>query len=211
MKTAIYREYLCLRQNKSLKDIIKAAAIFLILVVILTAVTKSSIALPFTIALNVGMLSNLFTRDFDDGSIATLRMMPINPKNYVIARYITAFLSFAFVTLVIIFTEYIVGQFITLDALDISERVIMYVAPLFLVVALIPGYYGFGPKGAGLFIYLIIATILTIAILFPIMFSNIERYGYLPTFKIIFLIIFFIVTLFISVSISINIFKTKDL
>ncbi|MGI5949217.1 ABC-2 transporter permease [Peptoniphilus sp.] len=210
MKTAMYREYLCLRQDKSLKDIIKGVAIFLILIVVLTAFTKSSVALPFSIAFNLGMLSNLFTRDFDDGSIATLRTMPINPKNYVIARYITAFLTFALITLVILLTEHVVGLFIDVDPLDISERVIMYVVPLFLVVALIPGYYGFGPKGVGLMIYIIITTILIFAILSPIMFYNFEKYEYLPTYKIIILIVLFIVALFVSVSVSINTFKTKD-
>lgn len=210
MKTAMYREYLSLIQNKSLKEIIKGVAIFLILVVAITAIAKSSVALPFSIAFNLGMLSSLFTRDFDDGSIATLRTMPINPKNYVIARYITAFLTFALITFVILLTEHVVGLFIDVDPLSVPERIIMYVTPLFLVVALIPGYYGFGPKGVGLFIYLIISTILIIVILFPIMFSSIEKYGYLPTPKIIFLTVLFIVALFASVSVSINTFKTKD-
>lgn len=212
MKVAIYREYLLLKGDRKLKDILIYFLVYFGMVLAVITFTKNSSSISFLFAIMIGILSGIYNTDEKNGTLAVFRTMPIKSYKYVIARYITVIIAYLVMTFLFILAQKVAEIFFGVNmSNDFYEFInILILVEFILTMFYVPGYFAFGAKGIGILLYLFIITFVIIGLCMIFYFGqfyktvNINNYFAFST-------IVCLVFVLLSILVSNAIVKNKDL
>lgn len=210
MKEALYREYLLLLEDKKINSFIKNILIFFFIATALIVIMKNQSILAFVIAITIGQITSVFTKDDKNGSLAILKTMPIKSYKYIIARYISVFTLFVGIVIILTLSESLAGVITNIDLS--SEDEFLKFLNIFVILVLIniyiPGYYKFGSKSFKTLLLIGFGAAAAFGITYYIAYnSHIMNYSY----NILIAIGIIIVVTTISILLSIRNFKNRDL
>lgn len=212
MKVALYREYLLLKGDRKLKDILIYFLVYFGMVLALLSFIKSSGSIAFIFAFMTGILSNIYNIDDKNGTLAVLRTMPIKSYKYVIARYITIIIAYLIIIFLFIFAHKIATVFFGINMLnDFYKSInIVMIAIFILTMFHVPGYFAFGAKGMAILLYLFLVTTIVIGLVLGLYFGFLSKLEYINNY-FVFAIILCLVSALLSILVSNTIVKNKDL
>lgn len=210
MKEALYREYLLLLEDKKINSFIKNILIVFFIATALIVIMKNQSILAFVIAITIGQITSVFTKDDKNGSLAILKTMPIKSYKYIIARYISVFTLFVGIVIILTLSESLAGVITNIDLS--SEDEFLKILNIFVILVLIniyiPGYYKFGSKSFKTLLLIGFGAAAAFGITYYIAYnSHIMNYSY----NILIAIGIIIVVTTISILLSIRNFKNRDL
>ncbi len=210
MKEALYREYLLLLEDKKINSFIKNILIVFFIATALIVIMKNQSILAFVIAITIGQITSVFTKDDKNGSLAILKTMPIKSYKYIIARYISVFTLFVGIVIILTLSESLAGVITNIDLS--SEDEFLKFLNIFVILVLIniyiPGYYKFGSKSFKTLLLIGFGAAAAFGITYYIAYnSHIMNYSY----NILIAIGIIIVVTTISILLSIRNFKNRDL
>lgn len=210
MKEALYREYLLISENKKISSLIKYILIVLFIATLLIVITKNQSLIAFVIAMTIGQLTTVFARDDKNGTLAILKTMPIKPYKYVLARYISVFVLFIGVVLILLISENLAGVISNIDASAEDEfyKALIIFIVIVLINIYIPGYYKFGANSFKLIVLIALGTAFSVFIIYLIAFNaNMINNSY----NILIAIVSAVIITAISILLSVKSFKNRDL
>lgn len=210
MKEALYREYLLLLEDKKITSFIKNILLVFFIATALIVIIKNQSILAFVIAITIGQITSVFTKDDKNGSLAILKTMPIKSYKYIIARYISVFTLFVGIVIILTLSESLAGVITNIDLS--SEDEFLKFLNIFVILVLIniyiPGYYKFGSKSFKTLLLIGFGAAAAFGITYYIAYnSHIMNYSY----NILIAIGIIIVVTAISILLSIRNFKNRDL